>query len=209
MIHAKCQNKTDRKYGNTWAFKTICTLFLLIMWYPPASAQYHWNFSENYDSLRTNTAYSFCYKIESIYHPTKIYYEMCEKDNFKEEVVILNTDYGNNPICLGLLRINIDGHDTAIFTDTLGIASIRISSTTQTFKISIFTKPDGFYVPISAGFAPSKIKIVWGAVNDGPSILTICSKIPLKDSDLTKISNLLFLGANADSELYYYYFSDE
>ncbi len=74
------------------------------------NAQYRWDFSKNYDSLRNDKNYSFCYKIESVYHPTQIFYEMRENGRLKEEVLFRNVDYNDNPIYPGVLHINIDGH---------------------------------------------------------------------------------------------------
>jgi hypothetical protein len=173
------------------------------------NAQYRWDFSKNYDSLRNDKNYSFCYKIESVYHPTQIFYEMRENGRLKEEVLFRNVDYNDNPIYPGVLHINIDGHDTLVFTDTLGDANICLPCTAQDIKISISAKPSGFYIPISNLHFPSSIKIVWGSVDDRPSILTLYSKVPLEDKELTEISNSLFLGSSIDSDLFYYYFSDE
>lgn len=201
-----------KKGRSTSAFKHLFLLALVfnVGWHFQLNAQYYiWDVSKNYHCLRNDSAYCYIYKCESIYKPTQIYYEMCKKDSFVEEVSILNVDYNNNPISFGVLNITIDGQDTSVPIDTSGFVFFRLPQTTHNIEIITFTKPQGFHVPISDGYIPSKIKIVWGVVNDGPTILTICSKKPLLDSEVSEISNLLFLGAQIDSELYYYYFSDE
>lgn len=173
------------------------------------NAQYRWDYSKNYDSLRNDKIYSFCYKIESVYHPTQIYYEMSEKRHHKEEVAICNVDYNNNPIWPGVLHITIDGQDSLVFIDTLGGANIWLPCTAHNIKITISAKPQGFYIPITNSHFPSNIKIVWGAIDDRQTILTLCSKVPLEDEEIKDISNSLFLGNHIDSDLFYYYFSDE
>ena len=201
-----------KKRRSTSAFKHLFLLALIfnIGWHSPIDAQcYIWGVSKNYHCFRNDSAYCYIYKSESIYKPTQIYYEMCKKVSLVEEISILNVDYNNTPISFGVLNIAIDGQDTSVSIDTSGFVCFRLPQTTHNIAITTFTKPQGFHVPISDEYIPSKIKIVWGVVNDGPTILTICSKIPLSDSEITEISNLLFLGAQIDSESYYYYFSDE
>lgn len=201
-----------KKGKNILVFRFLIGVILVLGngWYSQSNAQYYiWGSSKNYDILRNDSAYCYIYKSESIYQPTQIYYEMCVKRSFLEEVYICNFDYNNNPISFGTLYITIDGQDTVVFIDTLGTAQIRLSRTTQNFDIKTFTKPQGFHIPITDRYIPTKIKIVWGTLNDSASILTICSKVPLDDKKLTEISNTLFLGCPIDSDLFYYYFSDE
>lgn len=212
MIQEKCHQPIRKKYVSIWGFKKRYLIILFISnipWGLYVNAQYKWDCSKNYDSLRNDKAYSFCYKVESVYHPTQLYYEITEKNEKENIIVIHNVDYNDSPIHFGVLHISVDGYDTIVFTDTLGIAQINLPSTAQTIRISTFTIPKGFKITISDRCVPSIIRIVWGSIEHSPSILTLCSKIPLKYKELKEISNTLFMGNHIDTESYYYFFTNE
>ena len=212
MIQEKCHQPIRKKCVSIWGFKKLYIFiffFSNIPWGLCVNAQYRWNCSKNYDSLRNDKTYSFCYKVESVYHPSQIYYEMTEKNEKENIVVIHNIDYNGIPICYGVLHISTDGYDTILFTDTLGTAHISLPNNAQTIKISTFTRPKGFQVSITDRSVPSLIEIVWGSIEDSPSILTLCSKVPLKYKELKEISNSLFMGNHIDSESFYYFFTNE
>ncbi|MBR3724082.1 MAG: hypothetical protein IKN11_01655 [Bacteroidales bacterium] len=134
---------------------------------------------------------------------------MTEKNEKENIVVFHNIDYNDIPICYGALQISIDGHDTIIFTDTLGIARIILPYNAQTIKISTFTRPKGFQITTTDRSVPSLIEIVWGSIEDGSSILMLYSKVPLKFKELREISSSLFMGNHIESESFYYFFTNE
>ena len=212
MIQGRFHQPTKKRYVSIWEIKKLYIFIFFISNIPCGlciNAQYRWDCSKNYDSLRNDKTYSFCYKVESVYHPTQLYYEMTEKNEKENIVVFHNIDYNDIPICYGALQISIDGHDTIIFTDTLGIARIILPYNAQTIKISTFTRPKGFQITTTDRSVPSLIEIVWGSIEDGSSILMLYSKVPLKFKEFREISSSLFMGNHIESESFYYFFTNE
>lgn len=169
-----------------------------------------WGTSENYQRLRDDTSYHFCYKLESVYKPTKIFYEMVSVGNFNNEIVIENVDYENEPIVGEPLRIRVGNKDTLIFSDTMGCAIIKLLEPPQEIWIRIFPKPNGFYVRQTRDYLiTSKIKLLWGSAPGGRCILTIFSKKKLEEIEIMEMESILFSGNSIESDEFYYYFSEE
>lgn len=193
--------------------KNIIVAVLLVFsvgfnYYDSLKAQIIWGASGNYSVLKDNPRYRFCYKIESEYKPTQVFYEMTDFDEFGNEIIFENVDYDNRPVSMGTLRINIDSSDTVVFTDLAGIVKVSLSKCPQSVGVKIFPKPEGFHLPISNGVIPTRVRIVWGS-NVGRAILTLYSKSKLNDDELDAINKGLFSGKPAESDKYYYYFSEE
>ena len=163
----------------------------------------------NYAQEESNCDFKYCYKIESYWRQTQVYYQMVEKSNFNNRIEIINKNY-NNDWMFYVIKIKIDNKDTLIITDSDSTKNTLFFDTVPTHMILyVSTRTDKIDVPITDDEVPSQITILWGKPNEGKGLLTIRSKIELNQKEIDTIRQAVSNGGHWAPDYYYYFISDK
>lgn len=197
-------NTLTTNRGNFWGW-ILANLIICIC--PNLFSQtYIWGESDNYNRCHNDPQYSYCYKIDCLFSPTSIIYEMTSVSSFNSEIKLINQSRDGQQ-GFYIMTVLIDGVDTLIATDSL--ATIRCSHVPRHMLIYTTTRSHGIRIPISEDEIPSTILLVWGDNYDGHSILTIRSRRQMCFPELCTIRDRLMLGHKIAADEFYYFFSRE
>lgn len=188
--------------------KNVFTFILFTATIPAYAQFFIWGESVNYEKEVGNTEFCHCYKIDGYWRQTLIHYQMVDKAHFNNKIEIENSNYYKE-WQMYAIKLSVDGKDTVLVTDSdSGVCTLIFDSIPFYLKLTIFSLPNGVYVPITDYEVPSRMSILWGQPNGGHGVLTIRSKVELNQKDIEVIRQSVANGSRWAPDYYYYFISD-
>ena len=140
--------------------KNVFTFILFTATIPAYAQFFIWGESVNYEKEVGNTEFCHCYKIDGYWRQTLIHYQMVDKAHFNNKIEIENSNYYKE-WQMYAIKLSVDGKDTVLVTDSdSGVCTLIFDSIPSYLKLTIFSLPNGVYVPITDYEVPSRLSIL-------------------------------------------------